>query len=81
METGQAMCFADHVIWRPHGVNQMVLSVLFLDDEKKQMTQETDPITLCGKLLTPLKTMKGATEFFQNWACTIRPGPQTACKF
>ena len=64
METGQVMWFADHVICRPHGVNHMVLSVLFLDDDKKQMTQETDPISLYGKLLMPPKNYGGDHGIF-----------------
>ena len=38
------------------------------------MTQETDDISLYEEIMdAPLKTMKGASEFFHDQAYTTRP--------
>ena len=67
METGQVMWFADHVLCRPRGVNHMVLSVLFFNDDKKDADDPGD-ISYCSpwEIIDAPKTMKWATEFFQN---------------
>ena len=42
----------------------MVLSVLFLDYDKKQITKETDPVTLYKKLLMPPKNYEAGHGIF-----------------